>query len=753
MAKGKLKALCGQCNKKCSGEVLRVQDKYFHPGCFQCKVCHRALAQGGFFCHEGQFFCPEDYQRQAGTKCAGCGEFVEGEVVSALGKYFHQRCFVCCRCRQPFPAGEKVNLAGGTDCICMRCISSVARDPSLSPNHRSHSAHPALMTQSNGDARPRCAGCRQALRDRDPSLVALEKQWHVRCFRCEECHAVLHGEYMGKGGKVYCQEDYQRLFGVKCQHCKRVISGRVIQTGLGEGVNLYFHPTCAKCSKCGGIFGDGEDMLMQGTAIWHPRCGPYASNLFDPRDRRGYAGSDYDGISTASETHSVVGRPISPGLFLRDYSNPYISDEMQRFPIYSYLTAEPSQGYLKRPIHPYDKTPKSPQFHRPQSVGSTRSPGTPRSRSRQGHRSAMDTLVDAIRTETPRDQSPGPAVDNSEPILLSRMPAAKPPKENEPAKIERDDFPAPPFPYTDPERRRRWSGKAGVNEAEDDEEDAKENEDPKLIREKDGLSKLQGKGISKVFLKDVIEREKLRARQLANLDPRRASRVPNAKMEPKERLRYAAPQHASPSRVTDHHLPWTEEEEFDRSLSIRSSVGRSLGILPTYHRPPGSARSSGRKSYTMHPQTAHSVPGSARQPDTSLDLSTDVSCEKLDDSMGSIRGVGVPNSETFASSGGGTLPLPVPVVGPGYASQYMRQSLPNMIEDDMVDGTGEPPKIYPAHLLFTTNYRLPVDVNRCHLERHLTDSDFEIIFNMSRLEFYRLPLWRRNDLKKRARLF
>ena len=28
----------------------------------------------------------------------------------------------------------------------------------------------------------------------------------------------------------------------------------------------------------------------------------------------------------------------------------------------------------------------------------------------------------------------------------------------------------------------------------------------------------------------------------------------------------------------------------------------------------------------------------------------------------------------------------------------------------------EPPKIYPAHLLLITNYRLPNDVDRCHLE-------------------------------------
>lgn len=32
---GKIICLC--CKKKCSGEVLRVQDKYFHISCFKCK--------------------------------------------------------------------------------------------------------------------------------------------------------------------------------------------------------------------------------------------------------------------------------------------------------------------------------------------------------------------------------------------------------------------------------------------------------------------------------------------------------------------------------------------------------------------------------------------------------------------------------------------------------------------------------------------------------------------------------------------
>lgn len=117
------KTYCQACNKKCSGEVLRVTDKYFHMSCFICRTCNTSLAHGGFFCKDGVYYCPQvcqyifkqnfhiifqynnkfnilqDYQKLFGTRCAACNSYVEGEVVSALGNTYHQKCFTCARCR------------------------------------------------------------------------------------------------------------------------------------------------------------------------------------------------------------------------------------------------------------------------------------------------------------------------------------------------------------------------------------------------------------------------------------------------------------------------------------------------------------------------------------------------------------------------------------------------------------------------------------------------------------------------------
>lgn len=57
------KTFCQSCKKKCSGEVLRVQDKYFHIGCFKCAQCNSSLAQGGFFARDGTYYCTKVSRR------------------------------------------------------------------------------------------------------------------------------------------------------------------------------------------------------------------------------------------------------------------------------------------------------------------------------------------------------------------------------------------------------------------------------------------------------------------------------------------------------------------------------------------------------------------------------------------------------------------------------------------------------------------------------------------------------------------
>ncbi|XP_019739144.1 actin-binding LIM protein 1-like isoform X3 [Hippocampus comes] len=73
-------------------------------------------------------------------------------------------------------------------------------------------------------------------------------------------------------------------------------------------------------------------------------------------------------------------------------------------------------------------------------------------------------------------------------------------------------------------------------------------------------------------------------------------------------------------------------------------------------------------------------------------------------------------------------------------------SMPNLLE----------PKVYPYEMLTVANRgraKLPREVDRTRLERHLSPDSFFDIFGMAAKEFERLPLWKRNDMKKKANLF
>ncbi|KAL6118941.1 ablim2 [Pungitius sinensis] len=239
---------CQNCGKPCKGEALRVQNKHFHIKCFACKVCGCELAHGGFFVRQGEYICTGDYQRLYGTRCFSCQDFIEGEVVSALGKTYHPGCFVCAFCKQPFPAGDRVTF-NGKECICQKCTQPLAAS-SPAPIQAVHN----------------CCGCGKEFKN-EQSLVALEKHWHLGCFKCKVCNKVLNAEYISKDGIPFCEMDYHAMFGIMCESCKKYITGKVLEAG-----EKHYHPTCARCARCEQMFAEGEEMYLQGTSIWHPPC-------------------------------------------------------------------------------------------------------------------------------------------------------------------------------------------------------------------------------------------------------------------------------------------------------------------------------------------------------------------------------------------------------------------------------------------------------------------------------------------------
>ncbi|XP_036390152.1 actin-binding LIM protein 1 isoform X8 [Megalops cyprinoides] len=599
---------CCKCGEPCKGEVLRVQSRHFHIKCFTCKVCGCDLAQGGFFMKNGEYLCTLDYQRMHGTRCNGCGDFVEGEVVTALGKTYHPACFVCTLCKRPFPAGDRVTF-NGKDCLCQRCVQP------LSPC-------PKDVTSSSN-----CAGCGRDIKN-GQALLALERQWHLGCFKCKACGKVLTGEYISKDGAPYCERDYQIHFGVQCEACHQYITGKVLEAG-----DKHYHPSCARCSRCNQMFTEGEEMYLQGSTVWHPDCKD--STRAEERHR-----------PTRSSSESICSRPGSsipgsPGHTIYAKVDNEILD-------YRDLAAIPKVKAIydiERPdlitYEPFYSTSLEEGQDR-QSLGEsprTLSP-TP---SAEG---CYDTRDRIIQRSTSQGSIGSPVYNrHSYTPTLSRSPQH----------FHRPDqginiYRKPPiYKQHGSDGRRR----------------SREEEEEELLKrrqiQEEHLNKIQS-GLGKLILKEEMEKE-------------RYSRSVSAQR--------------------------CDSAQYTNCTGDPNSPTSKTSSLPGYgrnglHRPQST-------DFTQY------------------------------NSYGDVCG-GVREFKPIQD-------------GSDYTSRMDRGlSMPNMLE----------PKVYPYEMLTITGRgraKLPKDVDRTRLERHLSPELFFDIFGMEIQEFDRLPLWKRNDMKKKAKLF
>ncbi|XP_077803702.1 actin-binding LIM protein 1 isoform X19 [Macaca mulatta] len=528
---------CHKCGEPCKGEVLRVQTKHFHIKCFTCKVCGCDLAQGGFFIKNGEYLCTLDYQRMYGTRCHGCGEFVEGEVVTALGKTYHPNCFACTICKRPFPPGDRVTF-NGRDCLCQLC----AQPMSSSPKETTFSSN--------------CAGCGRDIKN-GQALLALDKQWHLGCFKCKSCGKVLTGEYISKDGAPYCEKDYQGLFGVKCEACHQFITGKVLEAG-----DKHYHPSCARCSRCNQMFTEGEEMYLQGSTVWHPDCKQSTKTEEKLRPTRTSSESIYSRPGSSipgSPGHTIYAKVDNEILDYKDlaaipkvkaiydierpdlityepfYTSGYDDKQERQSLGESPRTLSPtpsaegyqdvrdrmihrstSQGSISSPVysrHSYTPTTsRSPQhFHRPGNEPSSgrnsplpyrpdSRPLTPTYAQAPKHFHVPDQGINIYRKPPIYKQHAALAAQSKsseEIIKFSKFPAAQAPDPSETPKIETDHWPGPPsFAAVGPDMRRRSSGRE-----EDDEE---------LLRrrqlQEEQLMKLNS-GLGQLILKEEMEKE------------------------------------------------------------------------------------------------------------------------------------------------------------------------------------------------------------------------------------------------------
>ncbi|XP_040847989.1 actin-binding LIM protein 1 isoform X3 [Ochotona curzoniae] len=630
---------CHKCGEPCKGEVLRVQTKHFHIKCFTCKVCGCDLAQGGFFIKNGEYLCTLDYQRMYGTRCHGCGEFVEGEVVTALGKTYHPNCFACTICKRPFPPGDRVTF-NGRDCLCQLC------------------AQPMSSSSKEATCSNNCAGCGRDIKN-GQALLALDQQWHLGCFKCKSCGKVLTGEYISKDGAPYCEKDYQGLFGVKCEACQQFITGKVLEAG-----DKHYHPSCARCSRCNQMFTEGEEMYLQGSTVWHPDCKQSTKTEEKLRPTRTSSESIYSRPGSSipgSPGHTIYAKVDNEILDYKDLAAIPKVKAIYDIERPDLITYEPfyTSGYD-------DKQERQSLGESPRTLSPTPSAeGYQDLRDRMMHRStsqgSINSPVYSRHSYTP---------------TTSRSPQHFHRPGNEPSSGRNS-----PLPYRPDSRPLTPTYAQAPKHFHVPDQGINIYRKPPIYKQH-GTDTRRRSGGREEDDEELLRRRQLQEEQLMKLNSGLGQLILKEEMEKESRERSAS-RHDSPIHSVPHapssktsSLPGYGKNGLHRPVSTDFAQYNSYGDV-----------SGGVRDYQTLPD--------GHMPAMRMD-----------------RGV----------------------------------SMPNMLE----------PKIFPYEMLMVTNRgrnKILRDVDRTRLERHLAPEVFWEIFGMSIQEFDKLPLWRRNDMKKKAKLF
>ncbi|XP_029110334.1 LIM/homeobox protein Lhx9 isoform X2 [Scleropages formosus] len=111
-----------------------------------------------------------------------------------------------------------------------------------------------------------CAGCGGKISDRY-YLLAVDKQWHLRCLKCCECKLALESELtcFAKDGSIYCKEDYYRFSVQRCARCHLGISASEMVMRARDSV---YHLGCFTCSTCGRTLTTGDHFGMKDSAVY-----------------------------------------------------------------------------------------------------------------------------------------------------------------------------------------------------------------------------------------------------------------------------------------------------------------------------------------------------------------------------------------------------------------------------------------------------------------------------------------------------
>eukprot|EP01098_Paradermamoeba_levis_P009277 TRINITY_DN3848_c0_g1_i1.p1 TRINITY_DN3848_c0_g1~~TRINITY_DN3848_c0_g1_i1.p1 ORF type:complete len:190 (+),score=19.22 TRINITY_DN3848_c0_g1_i1:115-684(+) len=182
--------ICQGCGEEITDIVLVAFGLTYHNYHLGCKVCGKDFSDGGRV-EEGQdgfAYCTPCFVEAWAPRCGTCSKSIIGPMVSALNKNYHKECFVCFKCKKPFPGGTFFPWGQGNniDAYCEHDFFEVQ----------------GLI----------CFECKRPIAG-GTAITFEGRRYHPEHFLCNLCKKKLAGKpYKAAKGKSYCHECHLKLY-------------------------------------------------------------------------------------------------------------------------------------------------------------------------------------------------------------------------------------------------------------------------------------------------------------------------------------------------------------------------------------------------------------------------------------------------------------------------------------------------------------------------------------------------------------